>query len=168
MNSWKVILATLVIFGAGVITGGLLVSYSDRALRPGPPRPLPNPNQPAGAPNNLAPGQNRIPVPMPAPLRKDFLDRLQQELRLTTGQRERIERIITDGQERTRQVWQQIEPRLRRELMEARGQIREVLTPEQQVRFEELMKQRPRDWRPLQPRDRAVEGAPSNRPPGPN
>ena len=30
MNTWKVILATLVIFIAGVVTGGLLVSYSDR------------------------------------------------------------------------------------------------------------------------------------------
>ena len=31
MNTWKVILATLVIFIAGVLTGGLLVGYSDRA-----------------------------------------------------------------------------------------------------------------------------------------
>ena len=27
MNNWKVIFATVVIFGAGVITGGLLVNY---------------------------------------------------------------------------------------------------------------------------------------------
>ena len=29
MNTWKIILATLVIFVAGVLTGGLLVSYTD-------------------------------------------------------------------------------------------------------------------------------------------
>jgi hypothetical protein len=27
VNSWKIILATVVIYGAGVMTGGLLVSY---------------------------------------------------------------------------------------------------------------------------------------------
>ena len=27
MNSWKIILAAVVIFGAGVITGGLLVNH---------------------------------------------------------------------------------------------------------------------------------------------
>jgi len=27
VNNWKVILATIVIFGAGVVTGGLLVSH---------------------------------------------------------------------------------------------------------------------------------------------
>ena len=31
MNAWKVVLATLVIFITGLVTGGLLVSYSDRA-----------------------------------------------------------------------------------------------------------------------------------------
>jgi len=31
VNIWKVILATLVIFITGVVTGGLLVSYTDRA-----------------------------------------------------------------------------------------------------------------------------------------
>ena len=36
MNTWKVILATLVIFVAGVVTGGLLVSYGN-ASGPVPP-----------------------------------------------------------------------------------------------------------------------------------
>ena len=31
MNSWKVILAAVVIFGAGVLTGGLLVDYVDHS-----------------------------------------------------------------------------------------------------------------------------------------
>ena len=43
MNSWKVILATLVIFGAGVVTGGLLVSYAvhtNLVMAPAKPAPL--------------------------------------------------------------------------------------------------------------------------------
>ena len=37
MNNWKVIFATAVIFGAGVITGGLLVNYVQHcsAAKPG-------------------------------------------------------------------------------------------------------------------------------------
>jgi hypothetical protein len=169
VNTWKVILATLVIFGAGVITGGLLVSYSNRMLqtqrRPLPP---PNPPGPLGRPN---PGAgNRLPAPMPAPLRKAFLDRLEKELKLSAVQKERIERIISDGQERTRQAWQQVEPRMRRELMETRAQIRAELTSAQQAQFEELMKQRPREQRrPLLPRERPVDEAPaSNAPSGQN
>ena len=38
MNTWKVILATLVIFITGVVTGGLLVSYADRASQKGDSR----------------------------------------------------------------------------------------------------------------------------------
>ena len=36
MNSWKVILAAVVIFGAGVLTGGLLVNY----VEPSHPRDI--------------------------------------------------------------------------------------------------------------------------------
>ena len=46
MNAWKVILSTLVIFIAGVITGGLLVTHTVRVFR-GDARP-PN-SRPAAA-----------------------------------------------------------------------------------------------------------------------
>ena len=42
MNSWKVILATVVIFGAGVMTGGLLVNYVDHSHHPATTRPKPH------------------------------------------------------------------------------------------------------------------------------
>jgi hypothetical protein len=141
VNPWKIVVATLVIFGTGVITGGLLVSYSDRALHrsvPGPraannPRPMP------GTQNPMA-RENRVPPPMPAPLRKDFLDRLERELNLTTGQRDRIEKIIAEGQDRTRQVWQTVEPEMRTELMTTRERIRNELNADQLQRFEDIMR----------------------------
>ena len=143
MNPWKIVLATLVIFGTGVVTGGLLVSYSDRALHSTAPKPVAVNNTrpgPVGAPPNPTGRENRVPPPLPAPLRKDFLDRLERELDLTAGQRERIEKIITDGQERTRQVWQTIEPQMRGELTTTRERIRGELNPDQLQKFEEIMR----------------------------
>ncbi len=133
MNTWKIILATLVIFGSGVITGGLLVSYSDRAwrpvMRPAPPLAANNPRPVITAPN--------------------FLDRLDREVKVDPGQRERIQKIVVEGQARTREAWQQTIRQIRREL-----------TPDQRARFEELMKH-PRDpRRPSPPRGPATN-APS-------
>ena len=183
MNTWKVIFATLVIFVTGVVTGGLLVSYADRASQrsrslrqraegrvPGnnqnlPAMVIPRDPQSQRLPNLI---QNR----MPRGVSLEFLQKLDAEIHLTAGQHERIEQIITDGQLRNKEIWERISPELRREMAETQKHIREVLTPEQLVRFEELMKQsrsagrrnneepmqpgtRPRDQqrRPLPPRD---------------
>jgi hypothetical protein len=150
VNTWKVILATLVIFAAGVVTGGLLVSHAERArikmhrsstrapvLRPPEPRPGPavRPEE-AGRP----PGATGY---LPRGLRTDFLERLDREVHLTPEQRERIEKILAEGQERNRQIWERIQPELRREMQQTHDRIRAELNPEQRQRFEELMKQRP-------------------------
>jgi len=148
VNSWKVILATMVIFGAGVVTGGLLVRYSDGIHAPRAPR---------GAAVNR-PGQ-----PFSAGgMRLDFLRRAGRELNLTPEQRERLDQIIKESQERTRKV---TAPFLREELQRTRAQFRELLTPEQRPRFDELLKQqqhqRAREPRhPPGPADRPADGLP--------
>ena len=191
MNSWKVICATLVIFITGVVTGGLLVSYADRASRA---NRLPRQRAEARLPGNsqnLPPMTNardpqspRFPNPLqnrlPRGVNLEFLQKLDAEVHLTPGQHERIEQIITDGQLRNKEIMEPVTPELRRELMETQKRIREILTPDQHARFEELMKQsrpanrrqgeeplpagsRPRDQRrPLPPRD-----APENLQPAP-
>lgn len=156
MNTWKVILATLVIFGTGVITGGLLVSYSDRASHrlagrlPVADPPLWGPGR-QRVPLEMDPGlsrENRVPLAFGIPLRKDFLDRLNRELKLSPEQHERIERIVSEGQDRTRELW-------RVEWVATKQRIRAELTQEQQTRFETLFKLRPRDQRrPPPPPDR--------------
>ena len=148
MNTWKVILATLVIFAAGVVTGGLLVSHADRVkLRP---RPNWRPMQSETSPRPIEPGSPReavrppgMPAAVPQFLRREFLEKLDREVNLTTDQRERIEQVIREGQERNRQFWERVSPELRKEIAEARRQIQAVLRPEQRARFDELMKQRP-------------------------
>ena len=142
MNTWKVILATLVIFGTGVITGGLLVSHSNSVLRHG--------HKAVGgeAPkhNAQAPAPVRDMRPLLPPnflLRKDFLERLERELKLSGEQHERIEKIIGEGQERIKEISKNIEPEVRGELAETREKIRAELTPAQVPLFTELLKRRP-------------------------
>ena len=127
VSTWKVILATMVIFTAGMLTGGVMIHQF--AKRPSPPAPF-----------------------QPMILRKEFLGRMNRELALTRQQRERIEKIMTESQERTRLLWELVGPEMRDEVMHVREDIREELRPEQLTKFEELMKQRPRKPMETDPR----------------
>lgn len=126
MNSWKPILAALVIFATGVVTGGLTVNL--RTKSPGPGfRALEQRATPA---QNW---ENRI---------RELGKRMERQLDLTAEQREKIETIVRDSQHRIKGVFEQVAPKAREEFKETRMRIREVLTPEQRKRFEELFKVR--------------------------
>lgn len=133
MNNWKVIptivLATVLIFGAGVVTGGVLVNCVKQA-RPRVAAKHPNPTPPPNsAPTNDSAGASvRLPNP-PQILSKEFLQRLEGELQLSKDQHEVIQKIISDSQNLMRKVVQ-----------DARLEIREALTPAQRQQFDELMK----------------------------
>ena len=142
VNTWKVILATVVIFGAGVVTGGLLVSHSDRAKL----RQLRG-YLAAAQPAHWTPPLREFPRRAEKELqlsleqrRMDFLLNATRELKLSPEQRERIERLVRESQENTRKLWEQVGPQMRKELAEVKEKIREDLTPPQRKRFEELMK----------------------------
>jgi hypothetical protein len=130
VNYWKVILATLVIFGAGVITGGLLVNYTSRTQTPAP---IVANNRPPGNPPVLTPWQMR---------NRDLVRRMEAQLDLTTEQRTNIEHIIVDSQERTKGLWRPIVPQMAREMQHVNALIRAELNPEQQRHFDELLKPR--------------------------
>ncbi len=136
MNTWKVILATVVIFGAGVVTGALVARHSERGQAPAHLR---NAVAPRISPSLSAGG-----------LRLEFLRRAERELRLNPEQRERIDKIIQASQERTRKLMEPVAPDLRAELERTKDEFLEVLTPEQRTRFEELMKKQ--QQRPHEPR----------------
>ncbi len=135
MNTWKLILATVVIFTAGALTGGLLVRYSETARASLKAEPANG-----GIHSTNAPREYKIPAPLLGPLRKDFVDKLQKELKIDAGQRERIERIICDGQETTRLIWLEVEPDIFHTIVETKDKIRTELTPEQLEKFEALLK----------------------------
>jgi hypothetical protein len=137
VNSWKVILATMVIFGTGVITGGLLVKMTSAPARN---RPVRNVAVATNAPmSSMAPAQM---------LRLEFLMRVRKELELSAEQNERIEKIIREGQERSRKLWEGVAPELRTELQSVHARIRAELSPEQRRRFEQLLRNASRPNQP--------------------
>lgn len=135
MTSWKVILAALVIFAAGVVTGGLTVNLGSKI-------------------SNAERPQGRSPLPF-APDRveqqhRELIRRMDRHLNLTPDQRDRVTTILRDGQRRIRQAWDQVAPQAQGEFRQIRSELRAVLNPEQQKRFEEIFKARP-----LSPEERA-------------
>ncbi len=75
---------------------------------------------------------------------KQFVQQLNEKLQLTPEQREKIEKIIADGQERNHEIWTNAAPKMRAVMLEVNQQIRAELTPEQLKSFEELLKHPPR------------------------
>jgi len=142
VNPWKVILATLVIFGTGVVTGGLLVTYAYNNTRQNRPPP------PAARVPAVTPWQVRL---------QNLLHRMDAQLNLTPEQRGQIEQIISDSQERTKALWKPIAPQMGREMQHVRDEIRDTLTPEQRKKFDDLTRPRPfrkSDESDRQPRDK--------------
>jgi hypothetical protein len=152
VNVWKIVCATLVIFVAGIVTGVVLVRLGERDPRPwlrtprvvhpqpgsgqGLNRPPPqHPERPpggSGGPNNAA---NRD---------REFVQSLEQQIQITPEQRAQIVKILADGQERIRQLRQNIEPEIRREMQKSREQIQALLTESQREQFQRVLPQRPR------------------------
>ncbi len=140
MNSWKVIptivLATVLIFGAGVFTGGLLVNHvkTARPKKVAKVETLATNGSAMVAPTNSSvPSSAKPSARLPEILNKEFLQRLEAELRLSREQHEAVEKIIADGQGSMKKM-----------MNAARLEIREVLTAEQQKQFDSLVKKQPK------------------------
>lgn len=128
MSPWKVILATLVIFCSGLVVGGLVVKKRLVSSQ------MPQAFQRAGHSNVvLSAGHLQ---------QKEFIRRIERELILSPEQRERIERILKESQERTKLIREKMAPEMRDELKKVRDEIRAELEPEQQEKFEKATKVR--------------------------
>lgn len=132
MNSWKVILASLVIFGTGVVTGGLLVNHTYHNRHPFLMKE--GARQPAEIP---------VPKPIAERIGKQLIQQLNDKLQLTPEQKEKIQKIVTDGQDRNHALWTNVAPQMRAVIQDVHQQIREQLTPEQREQFEEMLKHPP-------------------------
>lgn len=125
MSLWKVIFATLVIFAAGFVVGGLVVRKT--AI------PSSAVSKPSG-PNLRSPGQFGL---------QALQRRMDRELNLTPDQDEQIHQIIVASQERLGNLWKPVSEAMGTETQDTCDQIRAVLTPEQQAKFDEFSKKRP-------------------------
>ena len=117
MKIWKVILATIVIFAAGALAGGLLV----KTLTPPPPPPKP-------------------PVP-PIISQQRFQDKLKRELQLNADQTNRMDKIFHESNARIKILWDLVGPEMQKERQEVYENIRAILNAEQREKFEQLLKQ---------------------------
>jgi Spy/CpxP family protein refolding chaperone len=111
-----VALATVVIFAAGVITGGLIVR-----------RTTPHPPMPGG---------------MPFLGRVETISRTANQLDLTPDQRRRVAEIVRNSREQIADYFMILEPDIQHVFREMRQQIRATLTPAQREEFEELVRKR--------------------------
>ena len=135
MNTWKVILATLVIFGAGVVTGGLFNRQCTKLIDEVAQTTHAAPTDTGVSTNHVVPPPAQIPG-----MRKDFVKRMDAELHLSPEQREKIDKIMADGQEHIKELWNQIAQPCAAQWHETLEKIRAELTEEQKVQFEAFMK----------------------------
>ena len=141
MNFWKVIFATAVIFCAGVMTGGLLVNYVDHSHRGGRRAPANGEPHPSPEVRDTQSRSNSLPRPRPPEiLSTNFVQHLDDALQLAPDQREVIEKIIADGQERNHAIWTNNAAQMRAVIQDVRHGVREALTADQQKQFDELVK----------------------------
>ncbi len=141
-NTSKIVFATVVIFAAGVVTGGLLVNHANRSkLQRGSNKTAAAKSNWQPAPREVVQRDQRELRPMFEQQRMEFILRVHKELQLTPEQLERIEKIVREGQERSKALWEKAAPELRKNTQEVREQIRAELKPEQRKKFEQLQKQ---------------------------
>jgi Spy/CpxP family protein refolding chaperone len=128
VNILRVILATLVIFGTGAVSGFFI--GKNRAVS----------NAVDSSKTFVAGGKNSAP-----PLergRRSMMDRMQNDLDLTDEQRDTIGAIFAESRERSKELWKEIKEPMDNEVKRVHEEVKAVLTPEQAVKFEEINERR--------------------------
>lgn len=141
MNTARIVLAALVIFAAGVLTGAVGTGMAGKILRERPGR--------AEAPSLALPRQegfsNRAvgaTAKPPGNAQLEAMARWSRELNLEPAQRERIESVLKTAQDRLRDLWSPVAPRARGEIEAARIEIEAFLTPDQRRHWNEARRRR--------------------------
>lgn len=119
----KLVLCVLLLFTAGMVTGGAAVRLRDRVR-------IRNLNQLRGE------------VPSSLWQRMEFLRKAQRDLGLDPEQRGKIESYLRESQENVRHLWAPVAPKVRAEMDALRDRIRSELTPEQQAKFDQVLAER--------------------------
>lgn len=78
----------------------------------------------------------------PARMRQSFEVRLTKELDLSEDQRASVESLLAAQQNRTREIMRRVRPEIDSIATETRDELREILTPAQWSRFEEMRRER--------------------------
>ena len=70
-----------------------------------------------------------------------LMDKLSGELVLTAEQKGNLEKVLEEGRRRMVDLGRSMKPRYQEIKLETRTRIRELLSPDQSARFDELMKE---------------------------
>ncbi len=127
MKIWSVVIAVMLIFGAGVVTGGLLVRT----------RVVQHENETAPAP---AASRSTAPTPNVAPGRQMFVQRVRSELDLSPEQSAKVDELMAESQKRIAKIYEPVTPQAREETRRVRQEILALLTPQQKRKFNQSVK----------------------------
>lgn len=79
----------------------------------------------------------------PPPLPRDLVNRLTSELQLDAAQQDQVSKILAERRDRLDAVHREARERFEKEQNDLRADIRAVLKPEQQTRFDKFLDRRP-------------------------
>lgn len=157
MKTARIVLAALVIFAAGVITGGVGAGLAGRVLRQRStpaPASMSLPAGPVAAPTNNSRGLDPAnshgtnPAAPPSVARPpgnaqiEAMARWTRELNLEAAQRERIDAILQRAAAHLRDLWAPVAPQARGEIEGARREIEDILTLDQRRQWNEARRRR--------------------------
>jgi hypothetical protein len=159
VNFWKPILAAVVIFTAGLVTGGLTLNLSPTPApvstwdAPDSSRSSPDAWQsrsgempPRVGPPREGPSRDGPPREVFGQGRERHLEalckRMEEDLGLDPAQREKVESIIRGTHERVHALVDGVKPQTHAEFQRMEQEIKEVLTPAQVAKFDEMAEKR--------------------------
>ena len=128
VNVWKPILAAVVIFVAGVVTGGFVVNRDETK----PPRAFPREHGPRNTehrPGSRMEGQLEW-----------LMKRIQRDLQLTDMQVTKVESAFKESREEMKKTWDEMRPRMRASTEKLKDKLRGDLTEEQLEKFEKYLR----------------------------
>lgn len=142
-GKWKLLSGVVAVFIVGAIVGGLSAAALIRGhylqiMKSGPPREV----------------------------HKPIAERLTADLSLTQDQRAQVERIVRDFEPRFGEFEQRARTEVRAVMGEMEAKIREILTPEQQVKFDAGIKKMHEEMEKRGGRRHGWEGERHERGPG--
>ena len=132
VNAWKPILAAVVIFAAGVVTGGFVVDHDETKPPLAFPRQFPREHGPRNTehrPGSQMEGQLEW-----------LMKRIQRDLQLTDTQAAKVESAFKASREEIKTTWDEMRPRMRASTEKLKDKLRGDLTEEQLEKFEKYLR----------------------------
>ncbi len=130
VTTWKIGAAALLIFAAGVATGGFTVWATLR----NPQRP----SVPLRVALTLGGSTNRVGTKPPGLQRLEVYRRICAQLDVPPEKRQHLESLIDETSVKIQALWNPVAPRLQQEIRELRHRIEAELPTDQKERFESL------------------------------